>query len=297
MNRTDRYLACAAQHFGPWAIQHRWFASAVSMVKAGTYPRKTAMEDGDYETPPPPPLYIVENGIAIVSIDGQITKGESSFGGASSVRTRQAIRKAVQDESVKAIMLHIDSPGGTVAGTQELADDVAKAGAMKPIAAHADDLMASAAYWVGTQASFLSVNSTGFVGCIGAMAVVEDSSDAAEKMGFKVYLVTSDGGEEYKGAFSPGVPVTEKHLAYLKGQLNDLNEFFLQAVARGRKMSVDDVRKIADGRDWIGATAKQMGLVDDVMSFEQAMARLSGIVNQPARQSSRAQRIRMAELS
>jgi hypothetical protein len=99
---------CAAQHFGPWMVEPKWFAQAVSAVKAGTF------------QPDAPPTFesdgyaITPNGIAVVPVFGQMTKEDSSFGGCNSVRTRKAVRDAGSDPNVRAILLHIDSPGGTV---------------------------------------------------------------------------------------------------------------------------------------------------------------------------------------
>src|SRR5438132_10158606 len=87
----DAQRKCAAQHFGPWMIEPEWFAQAVSAVKAGTFKAETVRDASTDEK-----LYEVSgDGIANISIAGQITKGDSSFGGASSVRVRNAIRKAV----------------------------------------------------------------------------------------------------------------------------------------------------------------------------------------------------------
>jgi signal peptide peptidase SppA len=258
---------CAAQHFGPWMIETQWFTQAVSAVKAGTY--KAAAADvvrdaaGSGER-----LYTNTNGVAVISIAGQITKGDSSFGGASSVRTRNAVRKAVADDRVSSILLQIDSPGGTVAGTGDLAGDVAAANKRKPVYTYYEDLGASAALWIGLQARRVFANPTALIGSIGTVAVVEDSSGAMEKAGIKVHVISTG---PYKGAFTDGAPVTDDQLADLQREVESLNEHFLAGVSAGRKMPLEQVRKLATGQCWIAAEAKTLGLIDEVASFDATM--------------------------
>lgn len=259
---------CAAQHIGPWAIEPRWFSAAVAAVKAGTWPMAAAADSesggNGYEVTP--------DGIAIVPIMGQITKAESSFGGASSVRIRRSIREAVNDSNVRALVLRIDSPGGTVSGVPELAAEVRAADSKKPVYAYGEDLMASAALWVASQARLVGLNATGEAGSIGVVSVVEDSSGRYERLGIEVHVVSTG---PYKGAFAEGAPVSDEQLEYLQEVVDDLNEHFMQAVADGRKMGMDDVRAIADGRTWIGVKAKAKGLVDVVEPFDEFMARVA----------------------
>src|SRR5690606_31819803 len=128
---------------------------------------------------------------------GAMTKQGSSFGGASTVRTRRAIRSAAADKSVSAIMLLIDSPGGSVSGTSDLADDVANAKKKKPVYAYIEDTCCSAAYWVASQCSAIYANPTAIVGSIGTYMVVADYSRMAENAGVKVHCISTG---KYKGA-------------------------------------------------------------------------------------------------
>ena len=257
---------CASQHFGPWLIEPQWFAEAVGHVKAGTF---AAVQQAEPEQQARELYSIDGNGIARISIDGQMTKGESSYGGASTVRTRQAIRQAVNDDDARAILLHIDSPGGTVAGTAELAADVRAAGESKPVYTHFDDLGCSAAYWVGSQAGQVAAGATTLVGSIGTVAVVADTSGMMDKDGIKVHVVSTG---EHKGAFVDGAPVTDEQLAELQTEVNDLNEHFLQGVADGRGITMESVRALADGRVHIAAKAMDLGLIDNVQSLDQTVS-------------------------
>lgn len=278
------YQKCAAQHFGAWMVEPRWFQQAVNAVKAGTY---KAEAKGDTSEKPDAAavdpnhvfevvnderytLYWREDGVARVPIAGQMTKGDSSFGGASSVRARRAVRMAANDDAVDAILLHIDSPGGTVAGTGDLAADVRKANESKPVYTYFEDLGASAAYWVGSQGRRIYANPTAEIGSIGTMTYVEDTSGAYEKAGIKVHLVSTG---KYKGAWLDGLPVSDDYIAAIQTEINDLNEHFLAGVLAGRKnLTRERLMDIADGRVFIAAKAQTFGLIDHVSTLDEAMA-------------------------
>jgi signal peptide peptidase SppA len=257
---------CAAQHFGPWMVEPRWFAQAVAAVKSGTFHPKAAGAAPDDEDRP----YAVDlrTGVAVIPIVGQMTKGESSFGGCSTVRVRQAVRKAAQDDAVSAILLHVDSPGGTVAGTGDLAADVADARKRKPVYSYIEDLGASAAYWVASQADRVFANPTAEIGSIGTMTYVEDTSKAYDMAGIKVTLIATG---KYKGQWIDGNPVSEDYIQAVRTEIEDLNEHFLAGVAAGRGMTDTEVRDVADGRVHIAAKAKALGLIDEVASLDAAM--------------------------
>jgi protease-4 len=254
---------CAAQHFGFWAIEPHWFMRAISAVNDGKWPVQVeAVSRSDSRD-----FYAIDpEGIAIVRIIGQITKGESSYGGTSSIRTRRAIELADRDSKVRGILLAIDSPGGTVAGTSELARAVALA--RKPMVAHIDDLGASAAYWVASQADRVTASQTTEVGSIGTMAVVEDFSGQAAMQGIKVYVISTG---PRKGDFIPGTEIKPEQLERLQERGDDLNGFFLDAVADGRQMPRAVVEDWATGDVWIAEKAKKLGLIDQVTSFDQAL--------------------------
>jgi signal peptide peptidase SppA len=204
-----------------------------------------------------------------------MTKKESSasylFGGTSTVRTRQLLRAAAKDDDVKVILLHIDSPGGQVSGTAELADDVREAGIKKPVVAFIDDLGASAAYWVASQAGHIMVNKMGSVGSIGVFSAVQDSSQMAAAAGVKVHLITTG---KYKGAGQPGVHISDAQLAEWQKQVDSIYDEFKSAVATGRALSDDAVSELADGRIFRAEEAKTLGLIDAVGSLDDLLVQL-----------------------
>lgn len=280
---------CFASYMGLWMYEPQRLIAQVSALRAG----QVTIRAGEDDRPGEPPLYAVERGIALIQISGTMMKAKSKYGGTSTVRTRQAIRTAANDPKVGGIMLSIDSPGGTVAGTHDLADDFRRAGMMKPTAAHTSDLMASAALYVGTQAGRLTAGPAAEVGSIGTVAVVEDSSKAAEMAGVKVHVVSTG---PYKGAFADGAPVTAEHLSHLQDRVNESADMFISAVAQGRSMDKRDVKKLADGRVFAARDAKQNGLIDDVESFDQAFRALERRVGEQQAEARRRSKTAQAAL-
>lgn len=210
--------------------------------------------------------------IALVQLSGSLMKSVGSMtAGTSTIAARRQIRQAAQNEDVAGILLVIDSPGGTVSGTQELADDVAAAALKKPVYVQIEDLGASAAYWVASQGTQIAANRTGQVGSIGTFMVVNDLSALAAKEGVKVHVIRAG---DFKGAGVPGTEVTGAQLTEWQRTVTALNEHFLAGVARGRKMSPDAVRQLADGRVHIAEEARAKGLIDAVQSLDQTLAQL-----------------------
>lgn len=214
------------------------------------------------------------DGVAVIRLRGPMMKYYSSMSSnASTVFARRQVRQAADDEAVGAILLVIDSPGGTVAGTMDLAAEVAKANKQKQVVAFIEDLTASAAYWVASQASKIYANNaTALVGSIGTYAVLYDYSKAAEQLGVKVHLIKAG---DFKGTGVQGTEITEPQIAETQRIVDSLNSEFLNGVANGRGMSLSDVQGIADGRVHPAAEAVGFNLVDAIQSYEKTVADLS----------------------
>lgn len=257
---------CLSNHLGVWLYEPTRFQQVMSAYQAGhlvaACPR-SAQED-------PPSLHRAGD-IGIVRLSGSLMKAESKYGGTSTVNARAALRTAAADKDIKGIMLYIDeSPGGHASGTAELGHEIQRAAAIKPFRAHADDLVASAAYWAFSQAPVgsLSINAMGEAGSIGVYAVVADTSKAAEKEGITYHLVAS--GDE-KGDFAPGIPVSKEALARLKSDVVRMHDAFVSAVSQGRQMDAKDVAKLATGRTFSAEESLDAGLIDGIMSFDDAI--------------------------
>jgi signal peptide peptidase SppA len=271
---TGAGVKCAAQHFGAWAIEPKFFREALNGIRGGLIkPQPSADwdDDEDDDGGGDDPGYKIQDGIAIICIDGQMTKRGSSFGGCSTVAVRRAVRGAAGDWMVRAILLHVCSPGGTVSGTADLAEDVRKAREAKPVYAYIADLGASAAYWVASQCQSIWCNVTAMVGCIGTYTVLEDDTGYQEQWGVKLRVVSSG---EYKGLGADGA-VNDKLVADVQREIDELNAPFLADVSAGRGGKIQDIKTVADGRCHVGEQAQQLGLIDAVSSLDDALAAIS----------------------
>lgn len=261
------------QYFGVWAIEPERFSAIVSQLRGlnlsvhmqSDRPEEVkAAQSGE--------SFDRRGNIAVIEIRGVMMKQESSVEeSTSTVEVRRKIRAAAANPDIAGILLVLDSPGGTVAGTADLANDVREAAKAKPVYAHTEDICASACMWVASQASKVYAGATSLVGSIGTYSAIADYSKAAELAGIKVHVLRAG---DFKGAGEPGTEVTAEQLANWQRIVDDLNEHFLKGVAKGRAMSLDAVRKIADGRVHIAAEAQKLGLIDGVQSIDDTARQL-----------------------
>jgi signal peptide peptidase SppA len=258
------------EYFGAWACHE--LDRLVSALDLSDLPNHI-QSNSDHEIYAGAGGYEVVDGVAIIQLRGPMMKHSSSLSAnASTIATRRAISNAEADDEVDSIMFMIDSPGGTVSGTQDLASRVAKT--TKPTVAFIEDLGASAAYWVASQCDEIVANAeTALIGSIGTYSVVYDSSEAAEKEGVKVHVIRSS---ELKGSGVPGSEVTDEMIADYRRVIDALNEQFLKAVADGRGVSIERVRGWADGRVHPAEEALRLGLIDRI---EAGGVVLSGMQN------------------
>lgn len=217
-------------------------------------------------------------GTAVISMRGPVIKEDSFwvryFGYCSSATLRQTVLEAASNSSVKSILLAIESPGGSVFGISDLAQAVYEARKTKRVYAYIEDIGASAAYWVASQADKIFCNSTALVGSIGTYMVIPDYSKMAKDMGIEMHVVKAG---EFKGAATPGTAVTKPQLEKFQQEVDALNDHFLAGVARGRRMSIDRVKQIATGEVWVGKDAQAVGLVDGVQTIEETLRQLQAV--------------------
>lgn len=222
--------------------------------------------------------YQIQNGVAIIPMEGVLAKRMNLFsqisGGASMQVLAQDIQSAMDDPLVSSIVLLIDSPGGTVDGTQTLSALVREAAARKPVVAFADGLMASAAYWIGSAADAIVISSsTAMVGSIGVVATHRDVSAAEAMDGVKT---TEIAAGKYKRIASQYAPLSEEGQATIQAQVDQLYTIFVDAVATHRGVTTDYVlQEMADGRVFLGQDALDRGLVDGIDSLQNLITRMS----------------------
>ena len=268
-----------ADYFGVWAMHEVSFRAAVCQAQGldlklhieqfaqGNGPLEARADARGRDYP------VTSDGTAVIGLYGPLMKFVSSLAeGTSTVGVRRQIRAAVRDKEVGAILLSIDSPGGTVSGTADLADEVKRAASKKPLIAYIEDLGASAAYWVASQAQKIFANRTAAVGSIGTYGVIWDQSAAATLAGIKVHVIRAG---QFKGAGEPGTEITAEQLGEFQRLVDEYNEFFLRGIAAGRPLSLAEVRKLADGRVLIGQAAVEQKLIDGIQTFDETLRQIS----------------------
>lgn len=265
----------------PWAIKQEKLAEITEIYS--THLRGEKIDIAAVEAALGRPLnnaefaYELRDGVAILPLVGVIAKRMNLFtrisGGVSTQIFQQNLQAALDDPQVKSILLVIDSPGGTVDGTQEAATAVFQAREQKPVIAFADGLMASAAYWIGSAAQKVFVSGdTTEVGSIGVVAQHVDYSKQDEKLGIKVTEITAG---KYKRIASENAPLSDEGRAVIQEQVNHIYSVFVDEVARNRGASAETVlTEMADGRIFLGQQAVKAGLVDGVSSIPALVAML-----------------------
>lgn len=223
--------------------------------------------------------YDIVDGVAILSIEGVVAKKMNMFsqisGGTSSQMARRSLMDAQNDTSVHSIILSIDSPGGTVDGTQAFADSIfATRAGSKPVVALASGGMASAAYWFGSAASATYIaDTTTSVGSIGVVTTHVDVSGQEAARGIKTTEISAG---KYKRIASQYGPLSEDGRQSIQDQLDYMYSLFVGAVAANRGVSTDVVLgDMADGRVFIGQQAVDAGLVDGIITLDALVAKLN----------------------
>lgn len=262
-----------SDYFGAWCFEAERFTAIYRAVMAMDLAAKMA-------APAPARVSNVEmvaasggKQIAIVKAVGMLMKQQSSLGGTSTIQLRRDIRASAADPNVSGILLAIDSPGGTVAGTSDLAAEVKAATRKKPVWAHIDDLGASAAYMVASQADMIFANQPeASVGSIGTMMMLYDASAAFEKEGIKPMLFKTG---PLKGAGSPGSEITEEQAAYFQRMIDGMQAGFDAAVKSGRGLSAKELDAVRTGGVFLASEAKQLRLIDGIRPLEKTLAELA----------------------
>jgi len=208
----------------------------------------------------------IEDGIAVIPVVGPIARRMNMFhrisGGTSAEVLIQEIENALADEDVDAILLNIDSPGGTVDGTKEIGDLIFESRGKKPIWGFASGTMASGAFWVGSQVDRLSAFDTTSIGSIGVVMSHFDYSKADENAGIKRTYLTAG---KYKRIVNDAEPLSDEGRKYIQTMLDDYYNLFLDAVAQGRGVDKETVLKdMADGKMFIASKALRNNMIDAI---------------------------------
>jgi len=203
--------------------------------------------------------------VAVVPVTGVFWQGYSDKlnqdGMLSTDVLQGIIGGLVADRGITGIVLNIDSPGGSAAGIPELASEIRAATDSKPVVAYASGLMASAAYWVGSQASMILATQSAMIGSIGAFIAVVDIRRMLDSMGVTIDMITSG---PFKGMGAPGTSLTDMQRAHVQERVNEVAGQFKAVVSAARAGMVPD--EAMDGRMFSAAKADALRLIDGVAS-------------------------------
>lgn len=215
--------------------------------------------------------YQIESGVALIPVRGTILKRQgfwSLFFGATSIEwLTKTFTVALGDPEVSAIVLSIDSPGGTVSGIEILGDLIFNSA--KPVVAFGDGMMTSAAYWIGSAARSVIVGETSQAGSIGVLMVHYDYSKSDEQFGLKRTYLSAG---KFKALGNDAEPLSQDARTMYEGWLNYYYDLFINAVARNRKVEPQAViGGMAEGRIFIGSQAIEAGLADGTGNLQDAI--------------------------
>lgn len=210
--------------------------------------------------------------IALVRIEGPIFDSKDAV---------DEIKEWVRDKSVKAIVLRVDSPGGAVAPSQEIYSEVKKAAAKKKVVVSMGSVAASGGYYISAPATRIMANPGTLTGSIGVIMEIPNIEELMKKIGVKSEVIKSGKNKDIGSAFRT-MKAEDKEL--LQGVLDNVHEQFIKAVAEGRKIKIEDVRGLADGRIFTGEQALRCGLIDEIGTLDDATrtaAKMVGISDEP----------------
>ena len=220
----------------------------------------------------------VTEGIAEIQVSGPLLRSPGLLerlllGASDSTALASNVEQAGRRSDVKGVLLVIDSPGGSVTGTPEFADAVQAAARVKPVLAFTDGMMASAAYWIGSQATAVLASKSANVGSVGVYLPWIDTSKRAEMLGIKTGVVANTGGT-FKGMGHPGTSYTDAQFAHLQARADEMFAMFKGAVTSTRSRVPASAMQ---GQCFMGAAAQALGLIDGVSSYFQAWEKISAM--------------------
>jgi protease-4 len=213
-----------------------------------------------------------KSGIGLVEVKGMIL---------DSKETIRQLRHFLKQDGVKAVVLRVDSPGGIVAPSQEIYEEVKKFAAKKKIIVSMGSLAASGGYYISAPATMIYANPGTITASIGVILKLSNIEALMDKIGIKSHTLKTG---KYKDSGSPVRKFSPEDRAMLQSVINNTHEQFIRAVAEGRKLPIEEVRKIADGRILSGEQAKGARLVDRLGTLQDAIeeaGKQAGIKGEP----------------
>ena len=253
--------------FQPWLVKETNIENVVKMYsKLDDIPTTDIKPSNEMDVLP----YDISDGVAIIDIEGIIINCandfESDLGFVGCEQVKDLIASAINDTGVSAIILTIDSCGGTVTGVPELADYIVKARAIKPIVAYVDNECCSAAYWIAASCTAIYASKSANLGSIGVYMSCLDVSKMFENEGVKAVVIKAG---TYKGAGIQGTSFSEEQIQYFQDQVNVIYNLFKSHIRSNRGNISDDIMQ---GQDFYGFQCVSNKLIDSVSDLENVCA-------------------------
>lgn len=214
--------------------------------------------------------------IALVYAQGTILYGEGSPTVMGQTTMNRALIAAREDKTVKAVVLRINSPGGSALTSDLIWREVKKTAAEKPVVVSISDIAASGGYYIATPATYIIADRMAITGSIGVFGTLPNASALAKEWGINSYSV---GTHERSVTYSLLQPLSESFRAELQDGVERTYDLFIERVAEGRSMTADQVDAIAQGRVWGAQDALEIGLIDEIGGIESAFEKAAALAD------------------
>jgi len=206
--------------------------------------------------------------IALVYAQGSILYGEGSPTIMGQETMNKALQSAREDRNIKAVVLRINSPGGSALTSDLIWREVEKTAKEKPVVVSISDVAASGGYYIATPATYIFAQPTSITGSIGVFGTLPNASELAEQWGVSSYTLRT---HERSATYSPLRPLSDSFRAELTEGIEQTYQTFLERVASGRSMSIESVGAIAQGRVYLAPKALELGLIDEIGTLDDAI--------------------------
>lgn len=219
-----------------------------------------------------------KNKVAVLYADGEIVDGSGKSQVAGD-RFMKLVEKLRKDKNVKAVVLRVNSPGGSVSASVKIRTALDSLMKEKPLVASFGDYAASGGYWISSGCQKIYADATTVTGSIGVFSLIPDFSKVTKKVGVNVESV---GSNKHSDMMSLMRPFDAAELAYMQASVEDIYELFVNLVATSRGLSVERVDQIAQGRVWAAADALEVGLVDEIGTLQDAISYAAALADLPS---------------
>ena len=218
-----------------------------------------------------------KNKIAVIYAEGEIVDGEAMEGVAGD-RFAKIIQAVRNDKDVKAVVLRVNSPGGSVLASEKIKAQIDSLSRKVPVIASYGDYAASGGYWISAGCDYIYANESTLTGSIGVFSMIPDLKNTIND---KLHVnITSVNSNKHADMYNMMRPLDKQETAMMQATVEQIYDRFTQIVAEGRDMTVSDVDEIAQGRVWTGAQALEIGLVDAIGTIEDAIIHAALLVDE-----------------